>query len=31
MLAQTDTLKLMVKGITVPVEVAADNASREKV
>ena len=25
-----DTLKLMVKGITVPVEVAADNASREK-
>ena len=26
-----DTLKLMVKGITVPVEVAADNASREKV
>ena len=26
-----DTLKLMVKGITVPVEVAADNANREKV
>ena len=25
-----DTLKLMVKGITVPVEVAADNANREK-
>lgn len=25
-----DTLKLMVKGITVPVEVAADNATREK-
>lgn len=25
-----DTTKLMVKGITVPVEVAADNASREK-
>lgn len=25
-----DALKVMVKGITVPVEVAADNASREK-